>query len=198
MLAGLCTTTHALRSQGYDSWASVTLSVKERPVLPAPVPSQGCQEDQTRRWIYTHPGKPLLLWCDPLSLISGGWGWGLIKFLLMKLGPINQKLTGALKTLSSVTASFALWLTSGLLTDHFHPTLCWHQLVSTGLKYLRNSQLSHMKPFLVSVVSWLHTSSFPGRVTLGTTDPVPCPAQLKKEEIMSSVQWDRTPKTRVI
>lgn len=29
-------------------------------------------------------------------------------FLLMKLGPINQTLTGALKKLSSVTASFAL------------------------------------------------------------------------------------------
>lgn len=55
-----------------------------------------------------------------------------------------------------------------------------------------------MKPFLVSVVSWLCTSSSPGQLTLEATDPAPSPANVKKEEILGFSEWDRTPNIRII
>lgn len=131
---------------------------------------------------------------------SSCWGRGLISLLLMQLSPhksgINWNCQEVQVTHRFFCTLIDLWALD--TPDQFHPTICWHQLVSTGLKYLRNNQFSRMKPFLVSVVSWLYTSSSPGWVTLGTTDPVPCPASMKKEEIMSSVQWDRTASIRVI
>jgi len=80
-----------------------------RPILPAPIPSQGGQDHTRVTMVDLYTG-----WIAIMTVILLSPFQGELKMLLsMQVSPINQELTGTLMKFRSFTASFALWLTLG-------------------------------------------------------------------------------------